>query len=169
MFRPEGAADDRPTSVTGSVSLGALPLVAGQLNLVNTKGILFASGTGTINANSGDVISIVINANLTANMSDPPRPVPPPPLPFWAYDAESVAWWGQLTLALVSPSGPSPPALADFSIDIGSASELSMTPIVASRKFDPGDAYRVQGPVLPAFGANGVRDDARLFVDHIDP
>ncbi len=81
------------------------------------------------------------------------------------YDGNGASFFGQLSLSASGPIIPSfppsgtPPALSFFSVDIGSASELSDPFASGTEYFDPADAYRIQGPLLPPGGANGTLDD----------
>lgn len=85
----------------------------------------------------------------------------------------SANYFGNLRLSTSGPlSSPTPatgtsPAHSYFSVDIGSASELSDPFASGTEYFDPGDAYRIQGPAMAPGGVDGTLDDA-VFMGGID-
>lgn len=90
-------------------------------------------------------------------------------------DRGDATYYGNLRLSVNNPVPPPPvpsgtsPAASYFSLDIGSAGELSDPFADGSEFFDPGDAYRVRGPVLPSGGADGFLDDGVFMGADISP
>jgi len=88
-------------------------------------------------------------------------------------DAASALFFGKIRLSTGTPPIPVPPGpvnpnpFIDFSVDIGSDTELSALPD-GDEVFDPGDVYVWRGPVLPPGGADGYRNDADIFMG-MDP
>jgi hypothetical protein len=144
-----------------------IPVVTGELDLIDINGVLQRGFRGSFGADAGDVITITIYSYTDAYIFPPPRtgfadqyhyPV--------EYDSASSAFGGRLTLSSSAPPPPAdeclPPAI-EFSVDIGSDTELSDPTPDFNEVFDPGDMYRWKGPPLPFGGANGIRDDVTLF------
>lgn len=88
-------------------------------------------------------------------------------------DEGAATFVGTLTLSTVNLPLIIPPeeepAFSYFSVDIGSASELSNPNPDSSEVFDPGDAYRIRGPLLPSGGDNGFFDDAFFMTFDFPP
>ncbi len=175
-WRPENTAppDDSASAVgtltitrmVGGVPVLITPVITGELDLIDVNGFLQRGFRGSFGAEAGDIISIPINTDTQARIIPPPRcDLGGPYHQSLEYDSASSAFGGRLTLSICAPPLPEEclwPAV-EFSVDIGSDTELSDPTPDFNDVFDPGDMYRWREPALPFGGANGVRDDATLF------
>lgn len=88
-------------------------------------------------------------------------------------DLSVAQFYGRIRLSTGTPPIPTPTQptytpLIDFSIDIGSDTEMSAMPPTGNEVFDPGDVYAWRGtPMMPP-GANGYRNDSDWFMG-LDP
>lgn len=177
--RHEAVMEDPVNAVNGVISINGVDQLMGRFDFQDPPGLSGFSSkknqTGTMMARVGDTITISVNSDLDAQINVPPAGI---------LQGKDNAWGqfrGRIRLTVgFPPSDPPPPtppgglaSLAntntyiEFSLDIGSDTELSDPLMDGDEVFDPGDAYEWQGlPVLP--GDNGIKDDADIFMS-FDP
>jgi len=116
--------------------------------------------TGVIPAHGGDTITINITGSAHATVSN------------GANEFKDQAWahyQGQVLLSIDDPlppfQNPSVPGASvnEFSVKIGSDTEMSDNTLDGNEVFEPGDTYPWFAPSLPVCGDDGVRDDALAF------
>ncbi len=167
-YRPEQpAVPDDPTSTAGIIlELNGDDLITpSPLNLVNVRALLALPpagvATGSFKAHGGDVITIRIVGQTAAEINLPPL------IPFNNPDNAEASYWGGLALGIDTPvppfSNPTPQDALGFSLDIGSDAEMSDPNLDLDEVIDPGDLYAWSTPLLPAGGADGLRDDPEIF------
>lgn len=124
--------------------------------------------TGVISATVGTDIAIDINADLYSEIEMPGKPYG-----FASVVDQCVADFVgtlELSLAPIIPDGVGNVlggGSVEFSLDIGSDSELSDPQGDGDEVFDPGDCYLLGGSVLPTGGLDGIKDDMTIF--SVDP
>ncbi len=145
---------DDPAEASGELFIDGAPQFNGQFNLINTRGRLLDTRQGSFTAIAGIPFSINIEAFGMAHVQEPGRGA-------FAEDSAQVAFQGELFLFLGGAQFCTD-ALLEFSLDIGSDTELSDPQADGDEIFDPGDAYEwMSGPL--GGPANGTRDDADAF------
>ncbi len=119
---------------------------------------------GFILAQGGDPIVIDLEADVGATISPPPIPMTN------QFDQSNASFYGRITLSIdeplppfQNPAIPGSNSVLEFSVDIGSDTEMSDPSLEGNEVFDPGDMYPWFGPLLPPGGADGVRDDVLIF------
>jgi len=75
--------------------------------------------------------------------------------------------WHDCSNVICEEQPPSEEPLLEFSLDIGSDTELSDPYMDGDEVFDPGDVYSWVSPPLTPPGRNGFKDDAQIF--GVDP
>lgn len=175
---PPHTGDDFAIVRDMRLDVGASEFLGGQFDFdINQP---FIGVNWELRNQSGSFTVIAGQPLLVRFRSEIEAEVHPPPEPSAFVGAEDAAWVrinGELRLWLDVPPPPTPPpglpglppAFLDFSLDIGSDTELSDDPIRgAERVFDPGDVYAWGGPPLPnPGGLDGYRDDANIW--SVDP
>jgi hypothetical protein len=174
LYDPEdaGPPPDDPAEITinqfdvrivGGMIYDLLPPGGLAFNDVNTVAYYPPTGgSSVIAAEGGDTIIINLKATVAAGVKDPPRLVGP------LFDRSWGLVNGVMLLSLNQPVQLPPPYLqpgppAEFSLDIGSDTEMSDPHQDLDEVFDPGDMYPWNGPPLPPGGDDGFRDDALIF------
>lgn len=118
---------------------------------------------GTIYARVGDTVTIGIDSSVSARIETPP----PRGVSRVGYEADGL-FMGDLRITVGFPPPPPPPPepvpFSEFSVDIGSDTELSDPAADGDEVFDPGDCYVWGGPALPLCGVSGRRDDVDIFL-----
>jgi len=165
---PEGTGDDDSAYVdnTSFVLNGGALLGFGYNHFQppNSVAQRFGGNKGSFAWTAGPTFQIAVSGSTYVKMTHPGQ----------QYMNRDVGWaWfkGKIVLDLDSlPSEPWPPfdpssdeQWSEFSLDIGSDTEMSDPNTDGDEVFDPGDAYPWGGPALPAGGADGSRDDAVPF------
>jgi hypothetical protein len=115
---------------------------------------------GSFNSFIGDTLLIHVHIRGAATCVDPWPGGP-------NLDDPHFAQHGKLILSLGTPITNTPldstyASWFEFSTDIGSDAELSDPTPDGNEAFDPGDSYTWHGPLNPAPGMDGIRDDAIL-------
>jgi hypothetical protein len=149
--------------VVGGMVTDLLP--PGGLSFTGVNAVAYyppTGGSGVIVAQGGDTIIINFNATAIAGVKDPPRLAGPLLDRSWGLAN------GVMLLSIDRPIPLPPPYLqpgppAEFSLDIGSDTEMSDPYQDYDEVFDPGDMYPWNGPPLPLGGDDGFRDDALIF------
>ena len=151
---------DDPAEVSGELVIDGAPQFNGQFNLLNTRGLLLDTRQGSFTAIAGTPFLININALGMTRVAEPGRGA-------FAEDSAFVAFQGELSLFLGSAQFCED-ALLEFSLDIGSDTELSDPQSDGDEIFDPGDAYLWKSGPLGG-PTNGSRNDADAFFFDYNP
>ncbi len=173
--RHEGNDEDPATSAPNRIYINGVEQTAAAFDFDNPPGLSgwnrVSNQSAAASVQDGDVISIVISSKVKTHIELPGKD--------YSYckivDQASARFSGNAAFFLV-PFGainPIPPTLTaeddglgctffDFSLDIGSDSELSDPHQDGDEFFDPGDVYEWSGWPLVGF-SNGKLDDATIF------
>ncbi|MFQ5490609.1 MAG: hypothetical protein ACE5GE_07800 [Phycisphaerae bacterium] len=168
LFDPEAGLEDPVEIKNVSLKLNGVDLIKpGSVDFANISAFFVFplpgdSGMGSFPAFGGDTISITMTGDADAFISDPGQG-------FLEEDQADALFRGEMVLSINEPlpanpfSSGAPSRVPEFSLDIGSDTELSDPFGDLDEVFDPGDTYPWAGLPLPVGGADGVRDDALIF------
>lgn len=157
--------EEDPVLTQNTLSVGGNELLANRFNFASPGSLpgwnSKSNQHGTILAHVGDTINISLDSMAMAHIQSPePQGTQTGP----EADAD---FRGTLRLtvgyALPPEPPPPPPPVREFSLDIGSDTEISDPFIVGNEYFDPGDVYAWGGPPIPVCGVSGLLDDASAF------
>ncbi len=160
-----GPPFEDPVRINNVLSVGNQELLGGRFNFASPNGLpgwnALSDQSGFLAAQVGDTIRIHLTSDGEAHLRSPePSGIQTGP------EADAI-FRGTLRLTVGYVAPPTPPVgpepQIEFSLDIGSDSELSDPNANGNEVFDPGDCYPMRGPALPVCGADGVRDDALIF------
>lgn len=167
-----------PVVSLNSLTLYGVEQTVGRFNFADPAvpgagpaGFNHVKSSGTMWAAVGDTISVTVTSDLSAAVNRLPESL------VTHSDHADALFRGRLRMTVgFPPTTPPPfppppptglPSLAntsiEFSLDIGSDSEMSAAPFNLGEVFDPGDAYAWQQPPLPPGGLDGVKNDELIF------
>ncbi|UCF35136.1 MAG: fibronectin type III domain-containing protein [Phycisphaerales bacterium] len=133
-----------------------LPNPANHFDLPMVRGIRSQQGNGSYPATVGHVANVHVQAQTDAMVN-------PPGVGSFQDDVANASFEGWIILSLAGPPAPRSAGELEFSLDIGSDTELSDPYHDGDEVFDPGDAYLWHGPPLPVDGTDGVKNDFAIF------
>ncbi len=157
-LRHEAGNEDPAFVRNGILRLKGGDLFNGDFDFDNVRGWLWNNSTGSLDLTVGDIVDFHVEVLTDAEINDPGRGA-------FNRDSASAIFDGKMVLSLSGPPHVPPPGepKLEFSLDIGSDTELSDPHMDGDEVFDPGDAYLWHGPALPAGGNNGIKDDSYIF------
>lgn len=167
IFAPEAVIEDTGNVTGTELLLDGSDVLGGFFDLPGVVGFKFLNNQAGVRPGVyGQPFTVQINGRNDSSI------LPPPEGFTFPIDRGRSTFEGELKLSLLNPPPPptpvTPPPRAEFSVDLGGDTELSDPNLSGRGVFDPGDAYPWFGPLLPPGGANGVKNDASLFVG-LDP
>jgi len=118
---------------------------------------------GTLTVIVGTSFNISLSSLICDTLSDPGR---------GGYNKDKATGWfqGNIQFSVFPIIPPTPIAgRTEFSLDIGSDTEISDPFADGDEVFDPGDAYILKGPALLPGGQNGIKDDKNIFLNDPSP
>ncbi len=168
-LKHEAGGEDPAHVKNTELLLNGTALHSGLFDLDNVRGIKWLPNqVGSFATVAGAAVTVEVAADTRAEINSPGRGPA-------NEDLAVASFWGEMYLSVagpvVIPGGisamtPYRNLLLEFSLDIGSDTELSDPFMDGDEVFDPGDLYVWHGPLL-AGPTNGGRDDATIF--GIDP
>ncbi len=168
------SVNEDSVSAANTLLIDGTDVLSGSHNFQNPPGISgwneLKDQTGVINTTAGTNVSIDVTADLFSEIQLDGKPYG-----FGSFVDQCVAnFVGTVTLSLlpINPSGTGNVlggGAIEFSVDIGSDSELSDPQGDGDEVFDPGDCYPFGAALLPAGGADGIKDDMTIFGTDIWP
>ena len=168
-YDPEAFVEDPAQVINGFLDLNGTFLFNGGFDLDNVPGILFdPEERDSFDTLAGIPMSLDVGVDTNAEINNPGKGV-------YNEDLAVTEFFGEIILSLngppAAPGGtviPYSQLGVEFSLDIGSDTELSDPNADGDEVFDPGDAYLWKTAALP-FGTNGIKDDASIFGVDPDP
>jgi len=167
IFIPEAFVEDNGSVTNTELLLDGSDVMGGFFDLPGVVGFnVLNNQAGVRPGVYGQAFTVGIGGQTESGIL-------PPPEGFTFPIDRGRAWFsGELKLSLISPPPPptpvAPPPRAEFTVDLGGDTELSDPNLSGRGVFDPGDSYPWRGALLPPMGANGVKNDASVFVG-LDP
>lgn len=162
-FSPENFNEDSVSVKNTALSMNGNPLYPDAFfDLENRKGLKkIVTQKNPFQALVGDTVSLSIKADTYAIIHEPGQ---------WdkshymIKDREYACFWGDMILSLEQiPEHPDTNFIAEFSLDIGSDTELSDPNRDGNEMFDPGDIYSGLSSLSISGGSDGIIDDALFF------
>ncbi len=182
ISKPEAITEDSAKVTVSNLSFNGVDLLqAGNLpNSFSSSAVGIGGGysdlalSGWMSVPTNTPILLEVSADAFAFINPPGQGEGDPFCGMQWREKGAATFFGNLTLSLspipgTVPSSGTSPAFSYFSVDIGSAGELSDPAPTGAEFFDPGDAYRIQGPIMPQGGANGPLNDASFMGFDIPP
>lgn len=166
-----GLAGEDAVRTNNRLNVGGRELLGGRFDFASPGGLpgwnVKNNQGGAIAARVGDTIRIALSSVTRAELQDPgPNGTQVGP------ESDAI-FHGRLRITVgyvppqIPPVNPVDPQ-REFSLDIGSDSEMSDPQADGDESFDPGDVYLWQQAIAPNCGANGYRDDTTAFAG-VDP
>ncbi len=167
FFAPEAGIEDNGSITNTELLMDGTDVMGGFFDLPGVVGFnVLNNQAGVRPGVYGQAFTVAIGGRAESSIAPPPEGFTFP------IDRGRAFFSGELKLSLLNPPPPptpvTPPPRAEFSVDLGGDTELSDPNLSGRGVFDPGDSYPWFGPLLPPGGANGVKNDASLFVG-LDP
>ncbi|MBX3395812.1 MAG: hypothetical protein KF841_10635 [Phycisphaerae bacterium] len=161
-----GLAGEDAVRTNNRLEVGGRELLGGRFDFASPGGLpgwnVKNNQGGAIAARVGDTIRIAMDSITRASLLDPgPNGIQVGP------ESDAI-FQGRLRITVgyvapqIPPVNPVEPQ-REFSLDIGSDSEMSDPQAAGNESFDPGDVYLWQQAIAPNCGANGFRDDTTAF------
>jgi len=171
LSKSEAGVEDLPTFVSGTAlsatGVGNLFALGGFNFDVAASGFRFGGAGGNFNQVAGTPWVLAITGDQRAEIRFPGKG-------FAHKDGSGTYHYGEIWLTLDPLGSPIPPGIGfvpnptlEFSLDIGSDTELSPPLFDGDEVFDPGDVYPWFGPIY-AGPTDGPLDDATIFPGGID-